>query len=117
MMHIAAQPFHHMKRFPFFLFPIVALLSAPQTPAQIASKVVREKIAGIDVIAYQTEVENVVTFRGSLPAGDSFAPKKMSRFPRSSARCSIRARRSRTSSRSRRSWTRSAPRLISPSAA
>jgi zinc protease len=39
----------------------------------IAARVVRTKIAGIDVIAYPTGVKNVVTMRGSLPAGDAFA--------------------------------------------
>jgi len=55
-----------------------ALLStflAATLPAEIADKVVREKIAGIDVIVYKTGVKDVVTFRCSLPAGDSFAPK------------------------------------------
>jgi zinc protease len=69
-----------MRRFSFFL-PIVALLLTTPVRAQIASKVVREKIAGIDVIAYPTEVENVVTFRGSLPAGDAFAPKENVAIP------------------------------------
>ena len=41
--------------------------------AQIAEKAVRSKIAGIDVIAYPTGVKNVVTIRGSLPAGDALA--------------------------------------------
>src|SRR6476469_1807644 len=39
----------------------------------IASRVVRTKIAGIDVIAYPTGVKDVVTLRGSLPAGDALA--------------------------------------------
>ncbi|MGI8820532.1 MAG: M16 family metallopeptidase [Chthoniobacterales bacterium] len=43
-------------------------------PAQIADHVVREKIAGMDVLACKTGVKDVVTLRGSLPAGDSFAP-------------------------------------------
>ncbi len=41
--------------------------------AQIAANAVRTKIAGIDVIAYPTGVKDVVTIRGSLPAGDVFA--------------------------------------------
>ena len=48
---------------------------------QIADKVVREKIAGIDVLAYPTGVKDVVTFRGSLPAGDSFAPANNTAIP------------------------------------
>jgi zinc protease len=70
-----------MKRSSFFLIPIVGLLFTADAPAQIASKVVREKIAGIDVVAYKTEVENVVTFRGSLPAGDAFASKENVAIP------------------------------------
>ena len=42
--------------------------------AQIAPKVVRTRVAGIDVIAYRTAVEQIVTLRGSLPAGDAFCP-------------------------------------------
>ncbi len=42
-------------------------------PTNIAAKAVRAKIAGIDVIGYPTGVKNVVTLRGSLPAGDAFA--------------------------------------------
>ena len=41
--------------------------------AQIAPKVVRTKISGIDVLIYQTGVQDVVTVKGSLPAGDAFA--------------------------------------------
>ena len=33
----------------------------------------RTKSAGIDLIAYPTEVKDVVTIVGSLPAGDAFA--------------------------------------------
>ena len=43
--------------------------------AQIASKVARSQIGGFDLVTCKTEVKDVVTFRGSLPAGDSFAPK------------------------------------------
>ena len=39
----------------------------------IASRVVRTKIAGIDLIAYPTGVKDVVTLRGSLPAGDAYS--------------------------------------------
>lgn len=39
----------------------------------IAARVVRTKVAGIDLIAYPTGVKEVVTFRGALPAGDAFA--------------------------------------------
>jgi zinc protease len=53
------------------LFSAVSLVLPVQ--AQIAEKAVRSKIAGIDVIAYPTGVKNVVTIRGSLPAGDALA--------------------------------------------
>ena len=62
-----------MKRISIFLALAAALIQP--APAQIADKAVRAKIAGIDLIAYKTDVKDVVTFRGSLPAGDSFAPK------------------------------------------
>ena len=80
-MHSADPSLLLMKRSSFFLLLILTVLPAAQAPAQIASKAVREKIAGIDVIACKTEVENVVTFRGSLPAGDSFAPKENAAIP------------------------------------
>ena len=53
-----------------FLLSCVLFSSAH---AQIAAKAVRTKVAGIDVIAYPTGVKNVVTIRGSFPAGDSLA--------------------------------------------
>ncbi len=53
----------------------LALLTlASALRADIAPNAVRTRIAGIDVIAYPTGVRDVVTFCGSLPAGDSFAP-------------------------------------------
>src|SRR3954471_23294900 len=60
-----------MKRILFTALAALSLLAVAR--AQIAEKVVREKIAGIDVLAYKMGVEDVVTFRGSFPAGDSFA--------------------------------------------
>lgn len=48
---------------------------ASRLPAGIAEKVVRSTVAGVDVIAYPTAVKDVVTFRGSLPAGDTFSPE------------------------------------------
>lgn len=64
-----------MKRISIPIIAALAVSVATQSTAQIAAKVVRAKIAGIDLIAYKTGVQDVVTFRGSLPAGDSFAPK------------------------------------------
>jgi zinc protease len=61
-----------MKR--FFLFALsIAFSSALLAADQIAQRVVRTKIAGVDVIAYPTGVKDVVTIHGSLPAGDAFA--------------------------------------------
>jgi zinc protease len=63
-----------MKPFIRPLLSVLCLLGLSSAlTAQIASHVVRTKIAGIDVIAYPTGVKDVVTFQGSLPAGDAFA--------------------------------------------
>lgn len=51
---------------PFTLASICAV-------AQIAPKVARTRISGIDILLYPTGVKNVVTIRGSLPAGDVFS--------------------------------------------
>ncbi|HEY5753195.1 MAG TPA: pitrilysin family protein [Chthoniobacterales bacterium] len=51
------------------------LLTVAGVNAQIAANIVRTKTAGVDLVAYKTGVKDVITFRGSLPAGDSFAPK------------------------------------------
>jgi len=61
------------RRFLLALLAATALL-ATAARAAIAEKVTRATIAGIDLIAYPTAVKDVVTFAGSLPAGDSFAP-------------------------------------------
>ena len=64
-----------MKRILFLssLTAVLGLLSSV-CHAGIADGVTRATIAGIDVIAYKTGVQDIVTFRGSLPAGDSFSP-------------------------------------------
>lgn len=41
--------------------------------AQIAPNVIRSNIAGLDVLIYKTGVQDVVTLKGSLPAGDALA--------------------------------------------
>jgi zinc protease len=56
------------------LFSALCLLTAVTAQAGVADQVTRVRIAGVDVIACKTGVEDVVTFRGSLPAGDSFSP-------------------------------------------
>jgi len=53
---------------------VVGLLALTVTAgAQIAPKVVRTNIAGVDVMIYPTGVQDVVTIKGSLPAGDAMA--------------------------------------------
>ena len=66
---------HKMNAKFTFLVATLCAAAAAHAETRIADKIVRAEIAGIDVIAYETEVEKVVTFRGSLPAGDSFAPE------------------------------------------
>jgi zinc protease len=57
------------------LLMLFAVTLAPFTPAfaAIAEHVVRKNVASIDVIVYPMDVQNVVTLRGSLPAGDIYA--------------------------------------------
>lgn len=68
-------------------WPLLSLAqpAPPPSPSggasSIAAHVVRARIAGIDVIAYPTGVKDVVTFRGSLPAGDSLAPESNVAIP------------------------------------
>lgn len=69
-----------MKSLSLALFSVFVFLTNHSLGA-IADKVVREKIAGIDVLVYRTEIKDVVTFRGSFPAGDSFAPKENIAIP------------------------------------
>ncbi len=57
-----------------FLSALLLLALAGAASAQLASKVTRSQIGGFDLIACKTDVQDVVTFRGSLPAGDAFAP-------------------------------------------
>lgn len=66
-----------MKKFfaLFLLSPLAFLAAVPgvASAADIAANVVRQKIAGVDLVAYPTGVKDVVTIHGSLPAGDAFA--------------------------------------------
>ncbi len=68
-----------MKSISFFA--LLFLATAASVSAQIAAKVDRSQIAGFDLIACKTDVQDVVTFRGSLPAGDSFAPSNNIAIP------------------------------------
>lgn len=61
-----------MKPFTFLTLSI-ACSAALFGADRVADRVVRTKIAGVDVIAYPTGVKDVVTIHGSLPAGDAFA--------------------------------------------
>ncbi|MGI9088707.1 MAG: M16 family metallopeptidase [Chthoniobacterales bacterium] len=56
------------------LLAFLVSLGTISAQAGVAEKVARDKVAGIDLVTCKTEVENVVTFVGSLPAGDTFAP-------------------------------------------
>ncbi len=63
-------------RLSLFRLSLLALLAAVPfaRAASIAEQAVRTRVAGLDLVAYPTGVKNVVTLRGSLPAGDRFAP-------------------------------------------
>ncbi|MEQ1853037.1 MAG: insulinase family protein, partial [Chthoniobacteraceae bacterium] len=65
--------------------PALKAVVPPQEPAQklpppaatsFASTVVREKIAGMDLLLCRTDVKDVVTLRGSIAAGESAAPNR-----------------------------------------
>lgn len=53
----------------------LALFAAAPAEAQVAKNAQRTRIAGIDLIVYPAGVKDIVTFEGSLPAGDRFAPE------------------------------------------
>lgn len=55
------------------LLTLTFTLASICASAQIAPKVTRTRISGIDVLLYPTGVKNVVNIRGSLPAGDVFS--------------------------------------------
>lgn len=55
------------------LFPILGLLSSALL-AGVADSAARQNVAGIDVVVLRTGVKDVVTIRGTLPAGDSRSP-------------------------------------------
>ncbi|MDB6094557.1 MAG: peptidase domain protein [Verrucomicrobia bacterium] len=60
-----------MKR--LFSLSLILGLFAAALSAQVAPHVVRAKISGVDVLIYKTGVQDVVTIKGSLPAGDAMA--------------------------------------------
>jgi zinc protease len=52
---------------------MLTIMASMSHAADIARHVVRTSIAGIDVIAYPTDIKDVVTIVGALPAGDALA--------------------------------------------
>lgn len=56
------------------LLALASLLAAAAAFAGVADNAVRQSIHGIDVVALKTGVKDVVTIRGTLPAGDSRSP-------------------------------------------
>jgi zinc protease len=48
--------------------------SSTKSAASFARNVVEDRVAGIQVLQYKTGVKDVVTLRGSLPAGDALSP-------------------------------------------
>ncbi len=52
---------------------LAALVALPAAATDMASRIVRERVAGVDLILYPTPIKDVVTIRGALPAGDVFA--------------------------------------------
>lgn len=50
-------------------------LAAPAT-TDFAKRVVREKVAGVDVLVCRTGVKDIVHLRGSLPAGEAASPNR-----------------------------------------
>jgi zinc protease len=61
-----------MKRVSYFLLTFCGLVIGAH--AQVAKNAVRSSINGIDLVVLKTGVQDVVTIRGSLAAGDSLSP-------------------------------------------
>ncbi len=57
------------------LAPFSLLLTAPAARCGVADASQRQTIAGIDVVTTKTGVKDVVTIRGTLPAGDARSPE------------------------------------------
>lgn len=71
---------NRMRRYNRIVLTVVVLggctaVSASSAGARqgIADRVTRERVAGVDVIAYPTSIKDVVTIAVTLPAGDAFA--------------------------------------------
>jgi len=67
------EPRLTMKRF-FLPLLIAALSLGSAARAGVADTAVRQSIDGIDVVVLKTGVKDVVTLRGTLPAGDALSP-------------------------------------------
>jgi zinc protease len=52
---------------------VLMIMASISHAADISKRIVRTSIAGIDVIAYPTDIKDVVTIAGALPAGDALA--------------------------------------------
>jgi zinc protease len=63
-----------MKKKLFLLLAPCALLLAAAAHAGVVDHSTRQAVNGIDVVAVKTGVKDVVTIRGTLPAGDSRSP-------------------------------------------
>lgn len=63
-----------MNRFLTSLACASVLSCTASLPAQVAKNAVRQNVNGIDLVIMKTGVQEVVTIRGSLPAGDSRSP-------------------------------------------
>ncbi len=61
-------------RRPALLGAAGCLLFAATAPAQVATNAVRQSVGGIDLVVLKTGVQEVVTIRGTLAAGDSLSP-------------------------------------------
>lgn len=61
-----------MKAVSYFLLGALGL--AVPASAQVAKNAVRQSVAGIDLTILKTGVRDVVTFRGTMAAGDSLSP-------------------------------------------
>ena len=55
-------------------FAALSVLVVPAATAQVAKNAVRENVGGIDLVVMKTGVQEVVTLRGSLAAGDGLSP-------------------------------------------
>src|SRR5436190_18780337 len=71
---VRRPPSAFFRRF-LLLAPCSLLLTAPALRAGVADSSVRQTIAGIDVVTTKTGVKDVVTIRGSIPAGDNRSPE------------------------------------------